>query len=200
MAEEGGHFDFEDVARGITDKLVRRHPHVFGSDEERASGKVAGSWERIKAEERRKLDDDSVLAGIAVALPALKRAEKLGKRASSIGFDWPDGDGVRDKVSEEIDEIAQAVGTGEAAKIEEEVGDLLFTVANLARHLGCDPEHALARANAKFERRFRAMEAEIAAAGQSMQVMSADALEAAWQAAKRRLAEAAVAGGPDGDS
>lgn len=202
MAAEDGYFDFDDVARGITDKLVRRHPHVFGSDEERAAGAAAGSWERIKAEERRELDDGSALAGIALALPALKRAEKLGKRASSIGFDWPDEAGVRDKVSEEIDELAQAVGSGDSAHVEEELGDLLFTVANLARHLGCDPEHALARANAKFERRFRAMEASVAAAGESMQAMSADAIEAAWQAAKRRIVEDAVEGGdgPPGDS
>ncbi len=188
MAAERGDFDFGDVARGIADKLIRRHPHVFGSDEERAAGKVDGSWEGIKAAERRALDDDSALAGIALALPALKRAEKLGKRASSAGFDWPDERGVRAKVSEEIDELAEAVGTGSAADVEEELGDLLFTVANLARHLGCDPEHALARANAKFERRFRAMEASLAAAGEPMRSLEPAALEAAWQAAKARVA------------
>lgn len=202
MAAEDGHFDFDDVARGITDKLVRRHPHVFGSDEQRAAGKAAGSWERIKAEERRGLDDDSALAGIALALPALKRAEKLGKRAASTGFDWPDEQGVRDKVREEIGELAQAVGSGDTAHVEEEIGDLLFTAANLARHLGCDPEHALARANAKFERRFRAMEVSVAAAGASLEAMPADALESAWQAAKRRVAQDATEDGDEtpGDS
>lgn len=202
MAAEAGHFDFDDVAGGITDKLVRRHPHVFGSDEERAVGKAAGSWERIKAEERHALDDTSALAGVALALPALKRAEKLGKRASATGFDWPDERGVRDKITEEINEVAHAVGTGDSAHVEEELGDLLFTVANLARHLGCDPEHALARANAKFERRFRIMEASIGASGESMQGMPADALEAAWQAAKRRIAdgESGAGGGPADDS
>jgi len=131
MAEEAGHFDFDDVAGVISDKMLRRHPHVFGDEEQRAAGSVAGSWERIKAEERAAQDDSSALAGVAKALPALKRAQKLGKRAGRVGFDWPDRKGVRAKITEELHELEAAVGTRNEADIEEEFGDLLFAVVNL---------------------------------------------------------------------
>ena len=157
MAVEKGYFDFDDVAGGITDKMLRRHPHVFGSDEERAAGKVDGSWEEIKEQERAVHEDDSALAGVAKALPALKRAQKLGKRAGRVGFDWPDRKGVHLKIQEELDELEEAVGTRDTASIEDEVGDLLFAVVNLARHLDVDAEKALTAANGKFERRFRAI-------------------------------------------
>ena len=190
MAEEAGLFDFDDVAGGIHDKMLRRHPHVFGSDEERAAGKQDGSWEQIKAEERAEHDDDSVLAGIATALPALKRAQKLGKRASTVGFDWPERQGVRDKIHEELAELEQAVGTRDASNMDEEFGDLLFAVVNLARHLDIDPEKALTGANYKFEKRFREMERAVRASGKSMKNVPLAGLEQHWRAAKRRIAEA----------
>lgn len=187
MASEAGFFDFDDVAETIADKMLRRHPHVFGSAEERAAGPAAGAWERIKAEERAAQQDDSALAGVARALPALKRAQKLGKRASLVGFDWPDRDGVHDKVAEELDELAAAVDARSQASIEEEFGDLLFTMVNLARHLDVDPEKALSDANLKFERRFRDMERDIRAGGETLAGQTLDALESAWLAAKKRV-------------
>ncbi len=187
MAEEAELFDFEDVANGISEKLIRRHPHVFGNDEERAAGKIDGSWEAIKAEERAGHEDESALAGIALALPALKRAQKLGKRAGNVGFDWDDRRGVREKVLEELDELEDAIGTREADQVEEEFGDLLFSIVNLARHLGIDPEHALSKANHKFERRFREMEHEIRGAGRTTRDMTLSELEQEWRAAKRRI-------------
>jgi len=187
MAQEAGEFDFEDIAAGISDKMLRRHPHVFGDDAERAAGHVKGSWERIKAEERADSHDQSVVAGIAKALPALKRAQKLGKRASNVGFDWRDRHGVRDKILEELAELEDAVGTREAAQIEEEFGDLLFAIVNMARHLDVDPEKALAAANLKFETRFRDMEGAIAKAGQTFKDHSFESMDKEWRAAKRRL-------------
>ena len=184
MAEEQGAFGFEDVARGIADKMLRRHPHVFGSAEERAAGPEKGAWERIKSAERRTSGvTPGVLDGIPLSLPALKRAQKLGKRAATVGFDWRDPAGVRNKVDEELDELDAALDAGDAAAVREELGDLLFSIANLARHLGVDAEDALAAANRKFERRFRAMEA-----GEKGALADLDeaALEARWQAAKGR--------------
>ena len=147
MAEELGTFDLADVLTAIADKMERRHPHVFGD------GPTPG-WEAVKAAERAGQEDPSALAGVAKALPALLRAEKLQKRAARTGFDWPDASGAREKILEELDEIAIAP----ADALEEEVGDLLFAVVNFARHLKIDPEAALRKANTKFERRFRAME------------------------------------------
>ena len=187
LAEEQGAFDFEDVAAGICDKMIRRHPHVFGSDEERSLGHAQGAWERIKAAERaaQALDTrDSALDGVAHALPALKRAQKLGKRAASVGFDWPDPQGVRNKIGEELAELAAAECSGKPAAIAEELGDLLFSVVNLARHLGVDPEHALTAANRKFERRFRRVEQDVKADGTALEDLGLDELEARWQAAK----------------
>ena len=187
MAEEAGCFDFEDVAAAISDKMVRRHPHVFGDDEQRAAGPTEGSWEQIKAEERAAHDDDSALAGIAVALPALKRAQKLGKRAAGVGFDWDDRQGVREKIREELDELEAAAGARSQADIDEEFGDLLFAVVNLARHLDVDPEHALTSANDKFERRFRDMEAALATSAVPLSEQSLESLDKAWRAAKKRV-------------
>jgi len=187
MAEEAGFFDFEEVAGAITDKMLRRHPHVFGSAEERAAGPVKGSWEQIKADERVAKDDSSALAGVARALPALKRAQKLGKRAGSVGFDWPDRSGVRAKIHEELDELEAAVNTRNRASIEEEFGDLLFAVVNLARHLDIDPEKALSLANYKFERRFRDMERAITETGESLDMHTLETLDKAWRAAKKRV-------------
>ncbi len=182
MAEEAGHFDFEEVAGAICEKMLRRHPHVFDD-----VAHEPGSWERIKAAERQGHADDSALAGIARALPALKRAQKLGKRAAHVGFDWPDRRGVREKIEEELDELEDAVGKRGTAEIEEEFGDMLFAVVNLARHLGVDPEHALSAANHKFETRFRDMESAIAAKGEELSGRSLEELDREWRAAKRRL-------------
>jgi ATP diphosphatase len=175
IAEEAGHFAFEDVAGAIADKMVRRHPHVFG-DAVRESGHA--QWEAIKAAERAEQTDLSALAGVALALPALMRAEKLQKRAARTGFDWPDHHGARDKIAEELAEAEAAP----PAEVEEEIGDLLFAVVNYARKRGVDPEVALRAANAKFERRFRAMEGQ---AGGAFVSVDLDAKEALWQAAKK---------------
>ncbi len=172
MAEEAGHFTLKDVLKRISDKLERRHPHIFGDAAEGGHH----LWEAIKAEERDKLTDKSALAGVALALPALERAAKLQKRAARTGFDWPDIEGPKDKIKEELDEIADAP----PEELEEEVGDLLFAVVNFARHLNVDPEEALRKANRKFERRFRAIEAT-----PGFGSMSLDEMEAIWVAAKK---------------
>lgn len=189
MAEEAGAFGFEEVAAGITDKMIRRHPHVFGSAEERRQGAVAGSWERIKAEERQEAaaadGGHGVLDGIALALPALKRAQKIGRRAAGAGFDWPEREGPRLKVLEELEELDQAGREGDAAQMAEELGDLLFAVVNLARHLDVDAEQALTEANRKFERRFRRMEQAVLGEGKDLRELPIEVLEEYWQAAKR---------------
>ncbi len=187
MAEEAGEFSFDDVAGVIAEKMVRRHPHVFGDEQQRAAGKVDGSWEAIKELERSDGEDESALAGIARALPALKRAQKLGKRAARVGFDWPDRDGVRHKIHEELEELEQAVGSRDVGHIEEEFGDLLFALVNLARHLDVDPEKALSGANVKFERRFREMEREIDEHGKKIKDLRLDTMEWHWRRAKRKV-------------
>ncbi len=190
MAEEEEAFDFADVAKGINDKMRRRHPHVFGTAQERREGQQIGSWERIKEEERAARAGSStasVLDGVAVALPALKRAEKLGHRASAQGFDWPDTTGVKDKIAEELAELEEAIAAASADQMEDELGDVLFAVVNLARHLKMDPEKALTRANRKFEARFREMERTLQAQGIAFKGLSIEALEAAWSASKKRL-------------
>ena len=185
MAEEQGAFDFEDVARGICDKMVRRHPHVFGTAEERQQGPAKDAWHAIKTAERADKDPNaSALDGVAQALPALKRAEKLGKRASIAGFDWPDASGPRAKIEEELGELAEAQADGDPENTIEELGDLLFAVANLARHLKIDPEQALVAANRKFEQRYRVMEQAITASGKAVGDLDIDTLETCWQKAK----------------
>ncbi len=185
MAEEQGAFDFEDVASGICDKMIRRHPHVYGTAEQREKGPEKGAWQRIKAAERSdKAANSSALDGVALALPALKRAEKLGKRAAAVGFDWPDSAGPRGKIDEELAELAAAHAAGDVDNTVEELGDLLFAVVNLARHLRIDPEDALVSANRKFEQPFRSIERSIAASGDNMQDLDIEALESHWQAAK----------------
>ncbi|MCI4589389.1 nucleoside triphosphate pyrophosphohydrolase [Sphingobium sp. BYY-5] len=179
MAEQAGHFALQDVIDAITEKMVRRHPHVFSEGARREDGHA--QWEAIKAAERaEKEPDPSALAGVAITLPALLRAEKLQKRAARTGFDWPDTVGVFDKIEEELDEVREAEGHDAQA---EEIGDLLFAVVNLARHMKIDPEDALRKANGKFDRRFRMME-ELA--GDAFPSLSLDAKEALWQQAKRR--------------
>ena len=180
MAEEAGHFTLADVIAGISDKMVRRHPHVFG-DVARSDGSAALiGWEQIKAQERAGRQETGALAGVALGLPALMRAEKLQKRAGRVGFDWPNADGPRAKVTEEIAEIEAA--ESDAARAEE-FGDLLFAVVNWARHMKIDPEAALRAANSKFERRFAAMEAEV---GEAFAGLSPEDKEALWQSAKAK--------------
>jgi MazG family protein len=189
MAEEAGHFDFDDVAKAIVDKLERRHPHVFGTVTERDARQVAANWEQIKASERSDAGDKSALAGVARALPALKRAQKLGNRASTVGFDWPDRAGVDEKIREELGELEVAVEARDRSSIDEEFGDLLFAVVNLARHLDVDPEAALTAANYKFERRFRDMEQAILSKGRQLSGLTLETLDQEWRAAKHRLKE-----------
>lgn len=188
MAEEAGDFDFSGVVDAICDKMVRRHPHVFGTEAERQQGAEPDSWERIKAAERAAKTGEvgaSALDGIALSLPALKRAEKLGKRASSVGFDWPDTTGVREKIKEEYRELDEACREEQPDAITEEFGDLLFAVVNLARHLKVDPEQALSNANRKFEARFRGIETAAERQQTPLKTLDLKALEALWQAQKK---------------
>lgn len=187
MGEEAGEFNFDDIAGVIADKMLRRHPHVFGTAAQRQAGMVDGSWEAIKEHERSRKADTSALAGIAKALPALKRAQKLGKRAARAGFDWPDRAGVLEKIDEELREVEAAVRSGDSAAVQDELGDLLFAVVNLARHLEIDAEEALSLANSKFERRFRDMENSVETASRDLGDLSLAALERRWQAAKDRV-------------
>ena len=177
IAEEAGQFDFDAVARSIADKLEARHPHIFG-DAELPGGMREERWEALKAEERAAKGARSALDGVAVALPALMRADKLQKRAARTGFDWPDLEGPRAKLVEEMDELADAAPDQRMA----EAGDLLFAAVNLVRAYGIAPEDALRAANGKFERRFRAMEA---LAGGTFADLSLDEQEALWQQVKR---------------
>jgi ATP diphosphatase len=170
MAEEAGHFTLDEVLAGICDKLERRHPHIFGD------AAASPGWEAIKAAERSAKSDGSALAGVALALPALERAQKLQKRAARTGFDWPDASGARAKVDEELAELAAETETDRRT---DELGDLLFAVVNLARHLNVDAEEALRQANRKFERRFRAIETE-----PGFEALSLDEKEALWTRAK----------------
>ncbi len=173
IAEESGAFTLADVVAAISDKMERRHPHIFGD------AATSPGWETIKAAERAEKPDPSALAGVAIGLPALSRAEKLQKRAARTGFDWPDAEGPLAKVFEEIEEVREA----SSETIEEEIGDLLFAVTNWARHLRVDPEAALRAGSAKFEARFRAIEAD---GGDAFAAMTLDQKEALWQAVKRR--------------
>lgn len=181
IAEEAGLFDFEAVADGITGKLIARHPHIF-AETEIHEGPREERWERIKAEERSRGGATSALEGVAQALPAALRAEKLQKRAARVGFDWPDVSGPAAKLAEEAAELAEAVTERERL---DEAGDLLFAAVNLVRAYGIPAEEALRAANAKFERRFRAMEALAAAWGLDFAELALDQQEALWNAVKR---------------
>ena len=179
MASELGVFDIQDVVNGICDKMVRRHPHVFAGAAAN-SHEVPDNWEAIKAAERSGDEDNSALAGVALALPALLRAQKIQKRAARTGFDWPDQSGAREKIIEELEEVKAATST---AHVTEEIGDLLFAVVNFARFHKVDAEFALKQASAKFERRFRDMEMS---AGDAFAGLSLDEKEALWQQAKAK--------------
>jgi len=202
MAEEEGAFDFAGVAEAVTAKMIRRHPHVFGSEAERSAGARPGSWERIKAEEREQKalpsppppkegdPPKSVLEDVPVALPALTRALKLQHKAARVGFDWPSLAPVFEKLKEEMGELEQAVtspacdGKVDHSKVEEEFGDLLFVAANVARHLGIDPEGALRTANQKFMRRFARIEALLAALGRTPAQSTLAEMDRLWDQAK----------------
>jgi nucleoside triphosphate diphosphatase len=200
MADEQGAFAFGDVAEAVTAKMVRRHPHVFGTPEERAAGAAPGFWERIKAEERAAKagsslpaggERESALDGVPVGLPALTRAVKLQSKAARVGFDWPSLAPVLNKIKEELAELEEALGSdpagltpGHHASIEEEFGDLLFVVANVARHLKLDPETALRSANAKFTRRFHAIERKLSAQGRTPSQSSLEEMDRLWDEAK----------------
>ena len=187
MAEEQGAFDFGDVVETVTAKLVRRHPHVFADAEGRTAKAVEGLWERIKTQEKAErgaAGPSSALAGVPVALPALTRALKLQNKASRVGFDWNDPRAVLAKIREEADEIEAELAGRDMAEAAAEVGDLLFAVVNLARHLGADPEDILRQTNLKFERRFRAIEQALAARGKTPQDATLAEMDGLWDEAK----------------
>ncbi len=185
MGAETGHFDFDSVAQKTSAKMIDRHPHVFGTESrDKSAEDQTRDWERTKAEERRKAGRSGVLDDVALGLPALLRAVKLQKRAARVGFDWPDATHVLDKIAEETTELVQAMDGGDRAQIEEEFGDLLFVMANLARHLEIDPEAALRGANAKFTRRFRSIEARLAQDGRRPEDSTLEEMDMLWDAAK----------------
>jgi nucleoside triphosphate diphosphatase len=186
MAEEAGLFDLDDVATAIADKMIARHPHVFGDESNaKSADQQVADWESVKAAERAAKAKGGVLDDVALGLPALMRAEKLQKRAARVGFDWPDIAMVIDKIAEEARELAEARASLPQDKIAEEMGDLLFVMANLARHLKVDPEDALRRANTKFTRRFAFIEAELAKQGKRPDESDLAEMDALWDSAKR---------------
>lgn len=186
IASDEGHFSIANVTQAISEKMVRRHPHVFGEEAQRSADAQTGAWEEIKAAERaQKAEaDPSALSGVALALPALMRSEKLQKRAARTGFDWTDPKDIFNKLKEEMDEVKEAIEEADPDHIEEEVGDLIFVAANLARRLKVDPEIALRKSNAKFERRFRAMEQLANGKEDGFAALSLDEQEELWQAVK----------------
>ncbi|WP_341701933.1 nucleoside triphosphate pyrophosphohydrolase [Ferrovibrio sp.] len=189
MAEEAGHFGFGDVAAAISDKMIRRHPHVFGTVVADHPEAVSGNWEAIKAAERAARPAEAgvseVLAGVTAGLPALSRAVKLQNRAARVGFDWPDKLPVLAKIREELQELEDEIVAGDAEAAREEFGDFLFVVANLARHLKLDPEEALRAANRKFINRFSKMEEIIKSEGKELSETDLNAMDKAWDQAKR---------------
>jgi MazG family protein len=188
IAEEQGLFGIDDVAAAISDKLERRHPHVFGDATVRTTAEQTVAWEAHKAAEREASGQGrGVLDGVTLGLPALTRAAKLGKRAAGVGFDWVAAADVWQKLEEELDELRRAMAEANTEHAAEELGDLLFTIAQFGRHLGTDAEGALRRANAKFERRFRHLEAALAAQGRTPQQAGSADLEALWARAKQEI-------------
>ena len=189
MAEQEGRFSFDDVANAISDKLVRRHPHVFGDVVANDPATVLKNWEQIKQQEHRKETRHSALDGVPAALPALLKAQRTQEKAARVGFDWKDAAGPLDKIREELGELQEAVqASGDTSRdlhVKEELGDLLFAVTNLARHLKCDAESAVEGTTAKFARRFRAVEAAAKAQGRDLKSMTLTEMDALWEAAKQ---------------
>ncbi len=194
IAEDAGDFSLEDVSRAIAEKLVRRHPHVFGETEVDGVGEVLSNWEEIKRREREGAADPSTLAGIPATLPALLRAYRMGEKAASVGFEWPDLSGAIDKLDEEIGELKRALADGDRADVEEELGDVLFSVVNVARHVEVPPENALRRTADRFDARFRYLEAH---AGKPLKEATLEEMDALWRRAKAEALDAA-AGVPEG--
>nr|WP_242011208.1 nucleoside triphosphate pyrophosphohydrolase [Acetobacter fallax] len=192
LAEEEGRFAFASVVRLITDKMIRRHPHVFGDAAlvARNDGTVRAAWEARKEQERIARAEHGTLAGVPRALPALLRARKIAERAARVGFDWPDVSGVVDKVREELEEVEAEITSGDRDALQDEMGDLLFSVATLARRLDLDPEACLRQATDKFTRRFQALEAILASRGSTPSDQSVDELDQVWREVKRREAKA----------
>jgi ATP diphosphatase len=188
IAQEQNAFDFGDVVESITAKMIRRHPHVFGAKRDLSPAEVKGLWAKIKAEEKaaQAQEKPGLLADVPVTLPGLTRAVKLQSKASTVGFDWNDARLVLDKIREETREIEAALAAKDNVAIRDEIGDLLFAVANLARHVGADPEAAIRSTNAKFERRFGHIENEIARRGQNLAEVSLAEMDILWNDAKTR--------------
>ncbi|PLP58840.1 nucleoside triphosphate pyrophosphohydrolase [Mesorhizobium loti] len=197
MADEQGEFAFGDVVEGITRKMIRRHPHVFGNEEARSAGMAKGMWEKIKTEEKaerraerlaRGLDPEDhgkgFLDSVPVALPALTRALKLQEKAARVGFDWSEAEPILDKIEEEIAELREALAKSDTAAIKDEFGDMLFAVVNLGRHLKVDSEAALSGTNDKFRKRFHYVEQALDTSGSNLEKASLDEMEALWQQAK----------------
>jgi tetrapyrrole methylase family protein/MazG family protein/ATP diphosphatase len=185
MAQEEGAFRFDDVAQAIVDKMVRRHPHVFGDASVRSAQEQTQAWEVMKAGERAAKAKTGVLADVPAGLPGLTRAVKLTKRAARVGFDWPTPDRVIEKLHEELDELRAEIAAGDRARMRDELGDLLFVVANLARKLDIEPEDAIRATNAKFARRFAFIEAELAKDGRTPDQSDLAEMDGLWDAAKR---------------
>ncbi|MBX3584563.1 MAG: nucleoside triphosphate pyrophosphohydrolase [Rhizobiaceae bacterium] len=197
MAQELNEFSFGDVVQAITEKMIRRHPHVFGDAEARSAGMAKGMWEKIKAEEKalkrkarlaRGLDPEDhgkgFLDGVPLAFPALTRALKLQEKAARVGFDWSEAEPILDKIEEEIGELREAMARNDKTATQDELGDLLFALANLGRHLKIDPEVALSGTNDKFRRRFHYIERSLKAAGRDLEGSTLEEMEALWQQAK----------------
>ncbi|MDD9921418.1 MAG: nucleoside triphosphate pyrophosphohydrolase [Boseongicola sp.] len=185
MADEAGHFSFDDVAKAITDKMIERHPHVFGTESrDKTAEDQTRDWEKVKAAERAQTGANGVLDDVALGLPALLRALKLQKRAARVGFDWTDIDDVIAKLNEEIAELQDARAQADDDAIEEEFGDLLFVMVNVARHMKIDPEAALRRANTKFVSRFQYIETQLEKSGRSPQDSSLEEMDKLWEQAK----------------
>jgi tetrapyrrole methylase family protein/MazG family protein/ATP diphosphatase len=184
LARAAGWFGPDDVVDGICDKLVRRHPHVFGDEKVDGAAAALGSWERLKKEEKK---DRGALEGVPVALPALLRAVRVGEKASAVGYDWPDLAGVREKIDEELAELDEAVAHGDRDRAEHELGDVLFALASFARKEGIDPEAALRKTLARFSARFANAESRARAAGKHLHDLGPDELDALWHEAKREV-------------
>lgn len=194
MGEEAGHFTFQSVVRNISDKMVARHPHVFGNESrDKSAEQQTQDWEAIKAKERAGKAQKGTLEGVALGLPGMTRAVKLQKRLARVGFDWDNTGNVLDKIIEEAGELVEAKETLSADEVEAEFGDLLFVMANLARHLDVDPEVAVRRTNAKVESRFASIEARLAALGKSPKESNLEEMDALWDAAKADERASAVA-------